>query len=173
MRRFRFLFLGILLILVLVQCTSNGDKLSPEAEALLIALNDSVEPFDHKADVAQARSLVVESINKGLLENDSLVMVETITPDGIYQCIAYIYHNKMITFHNVKKSNDSLESFSKVQIAGTPYEALAFVDAIQVNKFDSYLAARSKDLSDSNDWWLISFISKEKESFRARNYISK
>lgn len=170
--RFSQLIMSLLLILGLTQCAKTNE-LSPEGKALLTTLNDAVAQFEYKSDIVQARSLVVESINNGLVNVDSLVVVETITDTGIYQCVAYIYHNQMITFYNAKKGAESPGEFAKVQVRGTPYEALTFLDAVQMNSFEEFLAARSKDIPESDDWWLITFVTKDKENFSAKNYYSK
>lgn len=172
MRIVRLFFICLLLITSFTLCTSR-EKLSPEDQALISALNDAVAPFDRKEDVVQARGLFAESINKGLLDSDSLVMVESISDVGIYQCVAYVYHNRMITFYNAKKGVESADEFSKVQINDTPYEALTFIDAIQMNKFESFLTARINDIPQSEDWWLITFLSKNGETYSAKNYFSK
>ena len=149
--------------------------MSPEDKALLLAVNEAIEEesFDTKEDIIKARELFAEGINRGLSETDSLVLVESIADDGVYQCVTYVYHNQMITFHNAKKGLADVGEFSKVQVTDTPFEALTFLDAIQMNKFESFLTARKKDIPESDAWWLITFVSKNGGSYSAKNYCSK
>lgn len=173
MRKLIAFLISILAIMGFTQCTS-GEKLTAEEQALLSAVNDAVvESFASKEDIVNARELFAEAINKGLLDTDSLVLVETIADDGVYQCVTYVYHNKMITFHNAKKEDRLSGEFTQVQVTDTPYEALTFLDAIQMNKFDNFLRARTKDIPESDDWWLITFVSKNGEAYSAKNYYSR
>ena len=133
--------------------------MSPEDKALLLAVNEAIEEesFDTKEDIIKARELFAEGINRGLSETDSLVLVESIADDGVY----------------AKKGLADVGEFSKVQVTDTPFEALTFLDAIQMNKFESFLTARKKDIPESDAWWLITFVSKNGGSYSAKNYCSK
>lgn len=172
MSTFKSIFLGLFVLCTISSC-SGVSELAPEDEELLATLNNAVETFAHKNDIAQARALIVESLNKGLVEKDSLVLVETISPGGIYECVAYIYHNQMITFYNAQKGIESTDKFSKMEVRGTPYEALTFIDAIQMNSFDAFMEAREKDIPGDNGWWLITFLGKDQEQYSAKNYYAK
>lgn len=160
-------------VLFAMSACSGASDLAPKDAKLLLVLNDAVEPFTHKKDIIEARGVIVESINRGLVDKDSLVLVETISPEGIYECVAYIYHNQMITFYNAKKGIENSDEFSKIEVRGTPFEALTFIDAIQMNSFEAFMDARDKDIPGDNGWWLITFLGKDQDQYSAKNYYAK
>ncbi|NDV69444.1 hypothetical protein [Dysgonomonas sp. 25] len=163
-------------LILLASCT--GTNAEEEAKALLAELNKSTGHFQEREELFKARTAVISSINRNILNPDSVFMVESIDKAGNYQCISYVAHNKMTTFYNARKAKnrDEQDIGEYIQTSAdiTPYEALSFVDAFQNSTIEQYLEERNAaKIAESGKNWILSFIVYKDDQYTIKNHISK
>jgi len=163
--------------LTLVCCAGKGAALELE-EKLLNGINKATESFEGRPYVVSARSLIIGSVHRGLSDSDSLMLVESVNQHGEYQCVSYTSHNKMITFYNARKVENSSGQFTgeyvQVPADTTPYEALTFIDAHQNGSFEKFYEERNKIEQENLDKkWVVSFVTKNAADYSFKSMISK
>lgn len=173
---FKF-FVLTLTTLLLVCCADKNAALESE-EKLLDGINKATESFDKRPYLVSARSLIMSSVHRGLTEPDSLVLVESINELGEYQCVSYTFHNKMITFYNARKVENSSGQFTgkyvQVPTKITPNEALTFIDAYQNGSFEKFYEDRNKNqIENIEKKWIISFITCNARDYSFKCMISQ